>query len=101
MHVYYVYIATNKRRTVLYTGITNCLIRRGREHGSGFGSAFTRKYRVKYLLYAEQTKYVWNAIEREKEIKGWTRARKIALIQSANPNLTLYQWNEQLIPVVL
>ena len=91
---FFVYIATNYSKTVLYTGMTNSLSRRGREHASGKGARFTAKYKAKYLIYVEQTRYVNNAIAREKEIKGWTRKKKLELIKKFNPKLTLYDWNE-------
>jgi putative endonuclease len=81
---YFVYIMTNRSKT-LYTGITNSLIRRVREHKLGIGSGFTAKYTLDRLVYFERFEDVHNAIEREKEIKGWRRSRKIALIVSVNP----------------
>ncbi|MDI9546822.1 MAG: GIY-YIG nuclease family protein [Chloroflexota bacterium] len=84
MHEYYVYILSNRSKT-LYTGMTNDLRRRICEHKSGHGSEFTSKYRIRYLVYYESTNDVRVAIEREKQIKGWLRAKKIALIESMNP----------------
>jgi len=81
---YFVYIMTNRSKT-LYTGLTNSLIRRVREHNVGIGSGFTTKYRLDRLVYFERFQDVHNAIEREKEIKGWLRIKKIALIVSVNP----------------
>lgn len=81
---YFVYIMTNRSKT-LYTGITNSLVRRVREHKSGIGSSFTCKYRIDRLVYFERFEDVRNAIEREKEIKSWHRIRKIALIVAVNP----------------
>lgn len=83
-HNYYVYILTNFNKTVLYTGVTNDLQRRLVEHESGM-SEFTAKYNCFYLLYWEHHQYVNNAIAREKEIKGWRRAKKEALIHDFNP----------------
>jgi len=81
---YFVYIMTNRSKT-LYTGMTDSLTRRVREHKLGIGSRFTTKYKLDRLVYFERFQDVHNAIEREKEIKGWLRIKKIALIVSANP----------------
>ena len=81
---YYVYIMTNRSKT-LYTGMTNDLRRRVYEHKTGQGSIFTRKYNIKYLVYYEETPDVNTAIAREKQIKGWLRRKKIALIEAHNP----------------
>ncbi len=80
---YFVYIMTNRSKT-LYTGVTNNLMRRVREHKLGVGSAFAAKYKLDRLVYFERFQDVHNAIEREKEIKGWLRIKKIALIVSVN-----------------
>jgi putative endonuclease len=93
---YFVYIMTNRSKT-LYTGLTNSLVRRVREHKLGIGSGFTAKYRLDRLVYYECFQDVHNAIEREKEIKGWLRIKKIALIVSVNPawrDLSL-EWYER------
>lgn len=82
---YYVYILTNARRTVLYTGVTNDVRRRLQEHRTGRGSIFTRRYRVARLVYVEAFDDVNDAITREKRIKSGSRARKLALIASQNP----------------
>ena len=82
---YYVYIMTNRYNTVLYTGVTNNLLRRVWEHRNGRGSQFTSKYRVTKLVYFEETTDVRAAIAREKQIKAGSRAKKIALIESINP----------------
>ncbi len=84
---YFVYILTNIGGTVLYVGITNDLCGRIDEHAAGTGSAFTRKYRVHRLLYFEEHLDVRQAIAREKEIKGWSRSKKEALVRSFNPEL--------------
>ncbi|MEG3955871.1 MULTISPECIES: GIY-YIG nuclease family protein [unclassified Microcoleus] len=81
---YYVYIMTNKSRT-LYTGVTNDLQRRVYEHKHKLVPGFTSKYNINKLIYLEETSQVTDAIAREKQIKGWTRAKKIALIDSQNP----------------
>ena len=82
--LYYVYIMSSRRRT-LYVGVTNNLGARVLQHKSGRMSGFTRRYRVDRLVYAESTPYIENALGREKEIKGWRREKKIALILELNP----------------
>ncbi len=85
-HDYFVYIVTNYPNTVLYIGMTNDLTGRLWEHAHGeSGSKFTRKYHVSYLLYYEHFREVRDAIAREKQPKGWTRAKKEALIRTTNP----------------
>jgi putative endonuclease len=84
MNTYYVYIMTNRSST-LYTGVTNNLMRRVLEHRSGVSGSFTARYRIDRLVYFEETNDVNVAILREKQIKGWTRARKLVLINDANP----------------
>ena len=81
------YIMSNSSMT-LYIGITNDLRRRVGEHKEGT-SGFTSRYRVHQLVYFEIFDYATRAIAREKQLKGWTRARKIALIKSLNP-----QWRD-------
>ena len=83
-HTYYVYILSNASRT-LYVGVTNDLVRRMWEHKQKTGSEFAARYNVTQLVWFEQTINVAAAIAREKQIKGWTRAKKIALISSMNP----------------
>ena len=85
---YYVYIMTNRSRT-LYTGVTSDLERRVYEHKRKLVPGFTAKYRIKQLVYFEVTQDVHAAIAREKQIKGWLRAKKVALIESVNP-----EWND-------
>ncbi|HCJ67305.1 MAG TPA: excinuclease ABC subunit C [Elusimicrobia bacterium] len=82
---YYVYIATNKRNTVLYTGITNDLRRRMHEHKNKMVEGFTKKYNVNKLVYFEMFNIPEEAISAEKKIKGWLRKKKIDLIKSKNP----------------
>ena len=88
-HSYFVYITTNKNKTVLYTGITNDLRRRLWEHEQNSipfkSKTFAGKYNAYFLLYYERFSYVTNAIAREKEIKGWRREKKEALINTMNP----------------
>ena len=84
---YFVYIMSNTNKTVLYTGVTNDLIRRVYEHKYHLDKgSFTDRYNVEVLLYFESTSDVKAAIEREKQIKGWNRKRKEKLIISKNPN---------------
>ena len=83
---YYVYILANNTRTVIYTGVTNDLIRRVYEHRQNADpKSFTARYQIHHLVYFEETSDVRAAIEREKQIKGWNRARKNKLVQSKNP----------------
>jgi putative endonuclease len=81
-----VYMLTNKTKTVLYTGVTNDLLRRVCEHREGLDAgAFTARYRTSRLVYYEAFDDMAAAIQREKQIKGWARARKNALIARVNP----------------
>jgi len=84
MGQYYVYIMTNRSRT-LYTGVTNDLQRRVYEHKRKLVDGFTKKYNLSRLVYYETTNDVRSAIAREKQIKGWVRSKKIALVESMNP----------------
>lgn len=84
MKQYYVYILANKSRT-LYTGVTNNLVRRIYEHKNKTVPGFTSKYNLTRLVYFEETADIKEAIYREKQIKGWLRKKKIALIESVNP----------------
>ena len=88
---YYVYILTNRYRNVLYTGVTNDLIRRVYEHRNHLiKDSFTARYNVTRLVYFETTSDVRSAIEREKQIKSWSRAAKDALVETQNPT-----WEDQ------
>ena len=83
---YYVYILTNKYQTVLYIGVTRDLVRRVYEHKNHADpKSFTAKYKVDKLVYFEETTDVKAAIEREKQIKSWSRDRKLDLIFEFNP----------------
>ena len=82
---YWVYIMTNRSK-MLYTGVTNNIARRVYEHKKKLVPGFTRRYNITCLVYFEATHDVRAAIRREKHIKGWLRAKKVALIKSANPN---------------
>jgi putative endonuclease len=86
MHTYYVYVLTNVARNVMYIGVTNNLENRVAEHSNGKGGGFTSKYKVNTLVYAEEYKYIEDAIAREKELKGWRRSKKDALVEAANPS---------------
>ena len=86
---YYIYIITNKWNSVLYTGVTNDLARRVYEHRDKLVDGFTSRYNVSKLVYYEVSDDVGSAIAREKQIKAGSRAKKIALIQSMNP-----EWND-------
>jgi putative endonuclease len=81
---YHVYIMSSPSRT-LYTGVTNDIVRRVHEHKGGAPVSFTGRYRIRHLVYLEETDDVREAIAREKQLKGWTRSKKIAVIESSNP----------------
>ena len=84
--MYYVYILANWNDSVLYIGVTNDLERRLYEHKNHLAEGFTKRYNVEKLVYFESTSDVRSAIEREKQLKGWTRAKKKALVSKQNPN---------------
>ena len=84
MKHYYVYILANRSKN-LYTGVTNNLQRRMYEHKHHLVEGFTSTYHVTRLVYFEETSDVRAALEREKCIKGWVRAKKVALIETSNP----------------
>ncbi|MDK2842319.1 MAG: putative endonuclease [Anaerophaga sp.] len=90
MKTYFVYILTNKNKTVLYVGVTNDLVRRLEEHVNHKNhiNAFTYRYKCYYLLYYEEHRDINQAISREKQIKGWKRIKKENLISEFNPD-----WN--------
>jgi putative endonuclease len=81
---FFVYIMASKSRRI-YTGVTNNIERRAAQHKSGEIKGFTQRYRINRLVYYEVFQYVENAIRREKEIKGWDRAKRVALIEGENP----------------
>ena len=85
IHIYYVYILANKGHSVFYTGITNVLTRRVFEHKKKLIKGFTSKYNVDKLIYFENFDFVDSAIAREKQIKGYSRAKKIVLINEFKP----------------
>jgi putative endonuclease len=89
IHVYYVYILTNTHHNVLYTGVTNDLERRCYEHKQKKLKGFTQKYNVDKLIYFERFDSIDSAIHREKQIKGFSREKKLALVNKVNK-----EWKE-------
>jgi putative endonuclease len=88
--MYYVYILASATNYTLYIGVTGDLIRRVYQHKNNLDpDSFTAKYAVHKLVYFEQTNDVRSALEREKQLKGWRRAKKNALIEAMNP-----QWKD-------
>ena len=85
MNSYYVYILTNWKGNVMYIGVTNDLERRLYEHKHELVEGFTKRYHVHKLVYYEETSDVRTAIEREKQLKNWARAKKNALVETMNP----------------
>lgn len=98
IHSYYIYILTNKIHTVLYTGVTNDLTRRCYEHKNQLVKGFTEKYNVDKLVYYELFDFVDLAINREKQLKGFSRAKKIALIDKFNPDWFDLYYNGKIEP---
>ena len=86
MRRYYTYIITNKKRGILYTGMTNDLAGRAYQHKNKLVKGFTSQYNLDILVWFEEFQWVNDAIAREKQIKGWSRKKKIALIESFNPD---------------
>ena len=82
---YYVYILASKRNGTLYIGVTNDLERRLYEHRNNLIEGFTNKYNVHHLVYYEDVNDVQSALQREKQLKRWTRKWKIELIEKVNP----------------
>jgi len=89
MKTYYVYMITNWSNEILYTGVTNDLARRIHEHREKKAPGFTSRYNLNKLVFFESSTDIYAAIAREKEIKGWKRKKKNALIATMNPN-----WND-------
>jgi putative endonuclease len=86
-HTYYVYILTNKYRSTYYIGVTNNLGKRLRQHQENIEKGiktFASRYQIRHLVYYEEFSWVQLAIVREKELKGWRRDKKLALIRSFN-----------------
>ncbi len=86
---FYIYILTNKYKTVFYTGFTSDLLGRVYQHKNKLVDGFTKKYNVDRLVYFEHSSDAVSAIEREKRVKDYRRSKKIALIEAANP-----QWKD-------
>ena len=89
MKQYYVYIMSNRKGGVIYVGVTSDLLRRVYEHKNKLVTGFTEKYNASRLVYFEATEDINTAINREKQIKGWLRRKKVVLIESTNP-----EWND-------
>jgi putative endonuclease len=88
-HVYFVYLLASRRNGTVYVGVTSDLVKRMQEHREGLVPGFTRKYRVKTLVYWELHQDIYEAILREKRIKRWQRKWKLELIEAGNP-----QWRD-------
>ncbi len=80
-----VYIMANKRNGTIYVGVTSSIQHRTWQHRTGFNNGFTKKYQLNQLVYFEFLATMPEAIRREKQLKNWTRKRKLALIESMNP----------------
>ena len=93
--MYCVYILTNKTDTVMYVGVTNDLRRRMCEHKSEQIEGFTKRYHIHKLVYYEEYHEINNAIAREKQLKGWKRDKKNALVKTKNPDFD--DWSESFI----
>jgi putative endonuclease len=76
---------TNQSNSTLYIGVTNNIERRSLEHVSGAGATFTSRYKINKLVYFERYTEITDAIRREKQLKGWKRAKKDALVNQVNP----------------
>jgi len=90
-HLYHTYVLTNPSRTSFYTGVTNNMrarLERHRQEAAAYNKKkYTGRYNCIHLVYIEDHEWIQDAIRREKEIKGWTRAKKLALIRSVNPDM--------------
>ena len=89
---YYVYLLTTAQNKTLYVGVTNDLRRRLYEHQNELADSFTKRYHVHKLVYFEQANEIESAISREKQIKGWNRAKKNALVETMNPEWKDLSW---------
>ena len=87
---YWVYILASKPGGTLYVGVTNNLVRRVYEHREGLADGFTKRYGIKTLVYYEPHETITAALQREKNIKHWSREWKIDLIVAGNPNGAIY-----------
>ena len=97
---FWVYIMAS-RSLNLYTGVTDSIDRRVKQHKSGEIGGFTQRYKINRLVYYEEYKYVYNAIRREKQIKGLDRKKRISLIESINPTWQdlAEEWNKPIKPL--
>jgi putative endonuclease len=94
IYTFYVYILTNKNRTVLYTGVTNNLKIRLQQHESKLNpNSFTTRYSAHFLIYYEKFTWIQLAIEIEKEIKNLSREKKLNLIKESNPSLEFWNYH--------
>lgn len=94
MREYYVYIMASRKRGVIYIGVTGNLQKRVYQHKQGVVEGFTKKYKVKRLVYFESSNDIKECLFREKQLKAWRRQWKIELIESCNPD-----WDDLLIKV--
>ena len=94
---YYVYILTNYKNKTLYIGVTNNIERRVYEHKNGLIEGFSKKYKLKKLIYYEEFKYINDALMREKQLKNWHREWKLNLIKDMNPDFNdlAEEWYEE------
>lgn len=88
----FVYIMSNSKRTTFYIGVTGDLKTRIADHKNGIGSEFTSKYKLTDLMYCEDFPDIYQAIDREKQLKNWHRNWKINLIKSVNPEMNDLYW---------
>lgn len=89
---YYVYVLTNWNNKVMYIGVTSDLVKRVYEHKNKLSAGFTQRYNINKLVYFEETRDIYAAIAREKQLKGWKREKKNVLIEKFNP-----EWEELII----
>lgn len=88
----FVYIMSNTKRTTFYIGVTSSLKDRISDHKNGIGAEFTTKYKLIDLMYYEDFPDIYQAINREKQLKNWHHEWKINLIKSVNPNMEDLYW---------
>jgi putative endonuclease len=86
MNTYFTYMTTNRKRGIIYTGMTNNIVHRMDQHRNKTFKGFTSRYNLDKLVWYEEFEWVQDAIAREKQIKGWMRTKKITLIEKNNPN---------------
>ena len=84
-NTYYVYILTNKSNTTLYIGVTRDVYRRTNEHNDKVVDGFAERYNLNKLVYVEESNSIYDAIAREKQLKKWRREKKVALVETMNP----------------